>query len=257
MIEMPVSSWAQYKTLVSDKDLKIQYYETDERYELFSIEQGCIVWKIAILKDAEADVTDWEDNYKASANQPLGNNAYSAQSLHVNLRESDGAETGIPTNPVIFQDDTRSLIQEGRVFSHAHTHSLSLGATFYHLIRTPNTATRIHYRHVVLMTGSGRIEFYESPTITAIGGTANILNRNRDESDTSELIIKHAPTVLIEGTLIEAVECGSNGGSKITNTASTSEISIILKTNTDYLMKYTSSVTGNVFSELHFWTEVL
>jgi hypothetical protein len=147
-------------------------------------------------------------------------------------------------------------IDEGVGFSHAHTHSVGNGAVYYHLLRTPDTTKRIHYTQIIAMTGSGRVEYYENPTITNIGGSANIYNRNRNSATTPTLIVKHSPVVTADGTLLDAFESGTNGSGKGTNGAQFGTIELVLKQNTDYLVKYVSSSSNNIYSEFHFWQEV-
>lgn len=81
MIIMPINSWSDYKsTVVTSKGLLLQYTETSDRYDIYASEKGQFVWTISLLKDDGADVTDFEDNFKTDANQPLL------------IKDSDGAE---------------------------------------------------------------------------------------------------------------------------------------------------------------------
>jgi hypothetical protein len=68
---MNVASWSNYKTLVSNKLLLIQYSETNTHYEIFAPEGNAFLWAFTLLKGT-SDATDFENNYKASANQKLG-----------------------------------------------------------------------------------------------------------------------------------------------------------------------------------------
>jgi hypothetical protein len=68
MIIMPVNSWTDYKALVATKKMNLQYAEYADRYELFSSEAGIYVWNLVLLKDAGADVTEFESDYKPTAN---------------------------------------------------------------------------------------------------------------------------------------------------------------------------------------------
>lgn len=67
---MNVSSWNDYKTLLSRKMLLIQYSETTSEYNLFAPEAHEFLWQISLLKESD-DAIDFETNYKANANQPL------------------------------------------------------------------------------------------------------------------------------------------------------------------------------------------
>lgn len=81
MIIMPINSWSDYKTIIlGTKGLSIQYSEKPDRYDIYSVEQKVFVWSISLLKDEGSDVTDFESNYKSSANGPL------------EIKDNDGAE---------------------------------------------------------------------------------------------------------------------------------------------------------------------
>lgn len=64
-------TWSELKNLISNKHLHLQYEEmtdTPPRYFIFA-EDGAFIYTCKILKDT-ADATDFENNYKADANQP-------------------------------------------------------------------------------------------------------------------------------------------------------------------------------------------
>ena len=69
-IIMPVNSWSDFKVLLSAKSLQIQYSETSAAYELYMAEVGIFLWNMSLPKDNGADVTDFENNYKPTANRP-------------------------------------------------------------------------------------------------------------------------------------------------------------------------------------------
>jgi hypothetical protein len=71
---MNLSSWADYKTLVSSKMLLMQYSETASTYHVFSSEANVFMWCISLLKGS-SDGTDFENNYKSTINKPLENKA--------------------------------------------------------------------------------------------------------------------------------------------------------------------------------------
>jgi len=62
-------NYNQFKSIVESKNLVLQYVEHVDRYELFAIE-GSLSWETTILKGSN-DATDFETNYKDTANQPL------------------------------------------------------------------------------------------------------------------------------------------------------------------------------------------
>lgn len=69
MNEFIFTSWSDFKTLAGTKQLGFQYLEFATRYEIY-IAEGSLVWKIALMKDAGSDVTDFETTYKALSNRP-------------------------------------------------------------------------------------------------------------------------------------------------------------------------------------------
>lgn len=71
MIIMPASTWSEFKTLVASKSLSIQYLEYINRYELFADEANTYSWQYIIPIEDTQDISDFETNYKASANQPM------------------------------------------------------------------------------------------------------------------------------------------------------------------------------------------
>jgi hypothetical protein len=64
-------SYSQWKSLLTSNDLNAQYVENSESYDLFAIEYN-ISWETRILKDGGSNQTDFETNYKSTANAPLG-----------------------------------------------------------------------------------------------------------------------------------------------------------------------------------------
>ena len=72
MIAISTTSWTEYKSLViSTKNLPFQYTETAAYYTIYAAEVGVYLWTYVLYKDGGADVTDFEDNYKALGNKPI------------------------------------------------------------------------------------------------------------------------------------------------------------------------------------------
>lgn len=68
-------TWTELKVLAAKKYVGFHSYETSNAYEVYIIEDGKPAFWAAIFKDndsryVEADLTDWESNYKADANGP-------------------------------------------------------------------------------------------------------------------------------------------------------------------------------------------
>lgn len=69
MIIIPIGTWAAFKALAATKQLGLHYVEYPNNYELY-LNEGVLVWNISVLKDGGADVTDFENNFKALSNRP-------------------------------------------------------------------------------------------------------------------------------------------------------------------------------------------
>lgn len=67
---MEISSWTEFKNLVETKQLLLQYSDNSREYDLFAPESSSFLWHTSILKES-SDATDFETNFKASANRPL------------------------------------------------------------------------------------------------------------------------------------------------------------------------------------------
>lgn len=74
-------TWTSFKTLVTAKNLLMQYHEYDNHYFVFAtetdtVEYSCELWKdLTNVKGVDeeqnsTDLQDFEDNYKANCNQP-------------------------------------------------------------------------------------------------------------------------------------------------------------------------------------------
>lgn len=62
-------TWAALKTIVSAKSLNLQFEEEDTSYGIFA-QEGVVIYETLIrkLSPASADQTDFENNFKSSAN---------------------------------------------------------------------------------------------------------------------------------------------------------------------------------------------
>ena len=65
-------SWTDFKALVSNKGLGMQYENQTEQYYIWAVEDGTIYYcRILITIPAGSDQEDFEDNYKDNANKPI------------------------------------------------------------------------------------------------------------------------------------------------------------------------------------------
>lgn len=69
MEQLIITSWSDFLTVASVKQLGLQYIEFPTRYDIF-INEGVLVWKIILTKDGGAEVTSFEETYKALSNRP-------------------------------------------------------------------------------------------------------------------------------------------------------------------------------------------
>ena len=169
---------------------------------------------------------------------------------------TDGTSIGNVADRLKVTSNTNVMewINAGKAFSHNVIHTLSNGQTFYHLIVTPNTTTRIHLKYSIDATGPLTVELYEAPTTSANGTAADSYNRDRNSATATVLLVYHGPTVSADGTLLEAHSIGASGGAKSGSTDSSDEF--ILKQNTKYVIKYVSKASQNDVSDALFWYEV-
>lgn len=77
-----ISSWVDYKALISNKKLLIQFEESDSWYRLYAPEAESFLWNTALQKGTE-DANDFETNFKADANTPLETKATASAPLRV------------------------------------------------------------------------------------------------------------------------------------------------------------------------------
>jgi hypothetical protein len=78
MQTMEVATWTDYKALLASKTLTIQYSESPTWYELYAPEATAFMWHISLEKGT-ADATDFETNFKPTANAPMMINGYPAE----------------------------------------------------------------------------------------------------------------------------------------------------------------------------------
>jgi len=110
------------------------------------------------------------------------------------------------------------------------------------LLKTP-TDKEIHIKIVMEANNSGKVEFYENPTVTDNGTEVSIYNVNRNSGNTSSLNFYKDPTVS-GGTLIEVRLIGTdNNKTKIGGYANEGE-EFILKKDEDYLIVFTPDNDG-------------
>lgn len=64
--QLEINTWAQFKVILADKQLDLQYVEDDRMYDIYAFDSA--VWHTIVLKGT-ADAIDFENNFKAEANK--------------------------------------------------------------------------------------------------------------------------------------------------------------------------------------------
>jgi len=64
-------TWTEFKTLLADKKLKIQYADTLRFYKVWATEGGSVIYRCDVAKDSGTEQTDFETNYEPTANAAL------------------------------------------------------------------------------------------------------------------------------------------------------------------------------------------
>lgn len=63
-------TWTKFKALITPKNFKINYIDTSNSYYIW-VDEGITTYFCGIEKNDNADQTDFEDNYKPTANNPV------------------------------------------------------------------------------------------------------------------------------------------------------------------------------------------
>lgn len=119
--------------------------------------------------------------------------------------------------------------------------TMSTNDIIYLCFTTPDTTTWMHWVLTAQTTGAATIELYEAPTLSAEGTAVTPLNRNRNSAKVSAMVVKHTPTVTSPGTKISEKWVGSVGFKETTGGESRGGSELILKQNTQYLIKLTAN----------------
>lgn len=154
-------------------------------------------------------------------------------------------------------------IHEGKAFSYiGNTGALTAGSGTYSLsILTPvdTSKIKIHFRPSKLCATANTMLLTVADGSTVTGGTAAIpLNRNRNSTNVSKVVLTAGVTVSVAGTTIEqdAVGGGTNPSTNQGGAAGANQ-EIVLKPGTTYSIKIDNigSVTASTgYFEL-FWYE--
>ena len=109
----------------------------------------------------------------------------------------------------------------------------------------------VHFLFSVRSTAEARLDFYETPTVSANGTPLTVINRNRRTENTNETTLHSSPTVTETGTLllVNHFGAGQRGGGE-----GRDDNEWILE-NTTYLLRLTSEAANNDVSWTIDWYE--
>lgn len=155
--------------------------------------------------------------------------------------DADGQE-------LVTVDDINAHIRAGVVYTHIDVHEVANGASYYHMIVTPNSTLKPQFTYSVSATGECQIFLYEAPTTTANGTATSNYNHDRNNATANTVLIYHQPTVTSDGTMLEEAKIGGSGGNK--QGANNASDRWILKINTKYLVKVISNASANKISHV-------
>jgi hypothetical protein len=152
-------------------------------------------------------------------------------------------------------------IHTGNHFYICNFEVVNSDASIYFGVRTPADPV-IHMTFVV--SGSSQMEFYVYEDATFTGGTNTIpLNNNRNNANTSSVVVRKNPTVAggATGTAIYAQSSGYAGAtpqqSKSTDGIEKRDKELELKVSTDYIFQLKSKDDANILNYCGEWYELV
>lgn len=153
---------------------------------------------------------------------------------------------------IVVVENVQNHIHDGDMFRANAVFSLGVAGTKYALLRTG--ALPVHIYGEITASGESTMEFFESPTTTADGTPVPVLNKNRNSSNTTEVLVFDAPTVTLTGTLIDPfLMTGSiNAGGKDRN-----QNEWLVLPNTDYLVKITAIAASTYAMKIDWYEEII
>lgn len=100
-------------------------------------------------------------------------------------------------------DIVHQRIHDGKAFVvSSYDTDIDISTPKLYRISVPLTAPAAHLEIEMALAAAGIGELFESPTITGNGTTLSNRNRNRESSNTSQLVIAEDPTKSADGTLL-------------------------------------------------------
>lgn len=148
-------------------------------------------------------------------------------------------------------DHEHRMIHDGMAFHATHrTASLANGGTLEGLIAVPAGAFP-HMTGMLFTFGAGDldIETFEGTTTSADGTAVNSFNRNRNSTNTPNIVLTHTPTITDDGTKIHdrlVPPTGAGVGNQEGVVSPNLGEEWILKPSTKYLVRVTNNSGGAI-----------
>jgi len=142
---LPFDSWSAFKQLVDNLSLPLLYVEYASVYDIYGLMKNGAAIHIELKKDGGADVTDWETNYKPTANQDFSPSVSVNQPVTIQAATADGLtisgniQTTVP-QPLEVQSATLEGMTTTAAFSKRSDTFTDVGAGV--AIECPNTPAK-------------------------------------------------------------------------------------------------------------------
>lgn len=146
-------------------------------------------------------------------------------------------------------------IHSGSHYFFQASHELGSAGTIVYLITTPDTDKYAHFIYTADGSAITQIDLYEGADRT---GTTpqTIRNSDRNSANTSGLVIHVGiSSGTTDGTLIKTYKGGSSSARSRSGPTTRGDSEIILKKNTKYLFRITSSTSANLCNLKFEWYE--
>jgi hypothetical protein len=144
------------------------------------------------------------------------------------------------------------MVHIGRSFSLDHTYTLNTNATHDHILVSPDTTRNAHLIVIIMSKGDCSYELYEDPTCTYNTEVVTI-NRNRNSANVNTTKVYNLITLTNQGTLVAFQRIGLGGPQSQGGLQESTEV--VLKRNTNYLIRVKSNENGNIISSSTRWYE--
>lgn len=122
--------------------------------------------------------------------------------------------------------------------------SMDTDDTIALVFTTPDSLKYMHWTLTAQSTGAATIQLFSGPTLSAEGTAVTPFNRNQNSTNTSDMLVKHTPTITTNGTKISEKWIGSTGFRADIGGETRGDSEIILKANTQYMILCTANADG-------------